>query len=212
MNSQKTYFACLDYEGTLIPGEAVQLGHIIANISEPSDTLNHPFPIPSDIPVLTATAVDSTQQTRKSESKIIHLFLDIPFLRGLGRKRQVESDVNHEYTFRRIDSSWFKPTSGYYSASIADVAATEVHNYLRATNFKLPLYMVVGKKEVIGGGRLRREVSNSVVGMKVKTAVLSRGETRLDDNRYLFAIKVVQLKCSRDGQVSSADYNEGAML
>lgn len=212
MKSQKTYFACLDYEGTLIPGGAVQLGHIIADISEPSATLNHhPLAIPDDIPVFTAKIVGSTQQTVKRDSKIIRLFLDIRFLRALFGSRKIESEVSHEYKFERIHSSSFKPTSEYYAESVAERAAPEVQKYLRDTKFKLPLYMVVGLKEVIGGA-FKREVVDRVLGMKVESEVISRGVTVLDDNTYLFAIKVVQLKCSKDGQISSAEYNKGAIL
>jgi hypothetical protein len=213
MKSQKTYFACLDYEGTLIPGGAVRLGHIIADVSDPSATLNHhPLAIPDDIPVLTATIVGSTQETVKRDSKIIRLFLDIRFFRALFGSRRIESEVRYEYKFERIHSSWFKPTSEYYARSIAEGAAPRVQKYLRDAKFKDPLYMVVGLKEVIGGGTLQREVRDRVLGMKVESEVTSRGVTLLDDNTYLFAFKVVQLKCSEDGKISSAEYNKGAIL
>lgn len=203
--AMKTYHVCLSYDGPLIPTGTIELGHIITKISEPCTSLNKDDRV--DISEDKVQSSDMNNYMMETKTNSIRK-LELGFS-SFWHSVEISSDINYKYQFDLIETSFFDPTQEYYDESVSLPA---VQSYLKASKYKLPLYMITGL--MIGrGGKLWKNISNVRKIRDKPIASLERsGETWLSGTSFVFAIRLKKLICSKDGKIKNFDYNKGAMI
>lgn len=158
---KKTYFRVPKWD---IPPEAVSLGSLIADPTEPHRPLNATPPLrpsstnkpstsPSgleiDTPIYARTFSPFAKTVTASKKKSFSLIAQLSLLTGVGGKSSFSStrDKVISYRARTMHSEWFAPSRGFVSAAVAQ---PDVAGFLAMLPSKRPIYMVTGVRHVTG--------------------------------------------------------------
>lgn len=158
---KKTYFRVPKWD---IPPEAISLGNLIADPTEPHRPLNATPPLrPSspdgqtttppcleiDTPIHARTFSPYTKTASSSKKKAFSLIAQLSLLTGVGGNSSFSSarDEGISYRARTMHSEWFVPSRGFVSAAVAQ---PDVAGFLALLPSKRPIYMVTGVRQITG--------------------------------------------------------------
>ncbi|KFY52592.1 hypothetical protein V496_08343 [Pseudogymnoascus sp. VKM F-4515 (FW-2607)] len=158
---KRTYFRVPKWD---IPPEAISLGNLIADPTEPHRPLNAAPPLrPSspagqttnppgleiDTPIHARTFSPYSKTTSSSKKKSFSLIAQLSLLTGVGGNSSFSStrDEGISYRARTMHSEWFVPSRSFVSAAVAQ---PDVAGFLALLPSKRPIYMVTGVRHVTG--------------------------------------------------------------
>lgn len=161
---KKTYFRVPKWD---IPPEAISLGNLIADPTEPHRPLNATPPLRSsstpspagqttnpprleiDTPIHARTFSPYFKTASSSKKKSFSLTAQLSLLTGVGGNSSFSStrDEDISYRARTMHSAWFVPSRGFVSAAVAQ---PDVAKFLALLPSKRPIYMVTGVRHVTG--------------------------------------------------------------
>lgn len=161
---KKTYFLVPKWD---IPPEAISLGNLIADSTEPHRPLNATPPLRSpsshlpgghttgpprlqiDTPIHERTFSPYTRTASASKKKSFSLIAQLSLLTGVGADSSFSStrDEDISYRARIVHSEWFTPSRGFVSAAVTQL---DVAGFLDMLPSKRPIYMITGVRHVTG--------------------------------------------------------------
>jgi hypothetical protein len=198
------WHACLDYDGPLISSGAVQLGDIITKVTQPQSAI-----IKCGGSVLASHIPRIDQYSDRNFSRHVRPKPSNLSLEGFAK---IKSEVEYQYDFPSLETSEFQTSEELFS-TIGKLEG--VRSYLKATKYKLPLYLVDGLMEVRDGTLVRKASRSVEYGFRNmrKSASRRSGQTTLDGkSSYVFAIRLCKLTCNKNGEVHGSRYTIGASI
>jgi hypothetical protein len=220
---KKTYFLLL---GADVPPEAVRLGHIIVDPTRPERALNTPLtPIPAHLPIYKtdlreySRTFDTTQFSGAGLlARFLHFFsLGIEGSGGISHGTQ----ELQSYSVQDMHTEWFSPTPAFVEQSML---VPRIFDFLDATDFEKPLYLVTGVKTAKGACVTMVHSNNSGPNTKVagpghalEASYTSNNKTSkttkfASASPLVFAYQICEIKYKRTGGWDVEDYEKGAML
>ncbi|KFZ13581.1 hypothetical protein V502_06536 [Pseudogymnoascus sp. VKM F-4520 (FW-2644)] len=150
-----------------IPPEAISLGSLIADPTEPHRPLNATPPLRQsptlsqdeqttsppglkiDSPIYATTFSPFVKEATASKKKSFSLIAQLSLLTGVGGSSSFSSarDEGLSYRARSMHSEWFAPSPGFISAAVAQ---PEIAGFLAMLPSKRPIYMATGVRHVAG--------------------------------------------------------------
>lgn len=156
---KKTYFLVPKWD---IPPEAISLGDLIVEPTEPHRHLNSNRPLQPgeeaatgppqiriDTPIYERTFTPYNKTASASKKKSLSLISQLSLLTGFGGNISFSSTESEDlsYRARTMHSEWFIPSRDFVLAAIAQ---PEVDKKLAMLSSRHPIYMITGVRHVTG--------------------------------------------------------------
>ena len=223
----KTYFlsANLDYP----PSSSISLGSIWTNPADPGTCINRdgPLPFPSNMPIEKSWKTDWVNERDRQRKGLIGIWAR--FLQVVGVDAEVSVNWDKikasKYKFDRLDTEFVDPTPKYVQES---VLSEPVAQFIAASDFKKPIYMITGIKIARGadvalakskeaGAHVRAGVDGTPAGTPVaagpEVTISSKDSEKTSyggSSDFVFAYRLRKIFYEK-GQVRDDEYNKGAL-
>jgi hypothetical protein len=231
MNAIKTYILVPNFD---IPAEgpnAMRLGHIIFDPTNPNIPLNRSTVVPFTDDLIPARTVKpgwtgTISQLREKKFGIWARFLEIIGLRGKISVHSIGDNDNY-FTFESLETIYIDPSDEYVKKSM-DVDG--VKRFLEAGRFKKPVYMITGMKiargasaigsqTVVHGGEAKLGFDGTFSGVPVALGPeveVSSSKTNAVSfegaEGFAFAIRLRKISYKMGRDLVHREYREGVVL
>lgn len=224
--SKKCYFLAPTRDTP--PDGRIALGNIIANISDPEDSINDSDPLAFPPDSLHTNCLTNWKSERiKSQAKKGGVWSGFLQAVGVGGELSLTrtSSQTDAYEFKKLTTTYFMPTKQYIEKSISDPAVKNWMLYNRGA----PLYMITGVKVARGatfmsnlakerGFRFQLGIDASPLGVPLTAGPnfdisnsSLESESSETESDFVFAFRVREILYKQKGGIGSRDYVKGAM-
>lgn len=161
MGQARTYFIAPNFDIHPPPDGPIRLGHIIPAPDDPTlDPINYRDYVsaPDVSPVSIKEGFSST--IKKLLSGELGFWAQVAGCVGLNMSIGLDKSADHEITIEKLETISFSPTRQYVESVLK---LPEVEDYVTASKYKVPVYMVTGLK-IARGASLRKGSEHSFHG------------------------------------------------
>ncbi len=219
MTHTKTYFLVPGWD---LPAGSISLGNIITNPAQPQLSLfqlsSDPTLSPDAIPIRTTEKPEFSGPIDVGRDSSAGLFGTFLTLFGLGNEPGFHYDRTSvlSYSFRGLRvHSFDSGTPGEELKRKAVVEAERVAQFVRASGYKAPVYMVTEVKTVRGAGvtttSTRRRGWKVELGVGIGAAAAPDGESESEEAvPVVFAFQLMELRASEDETIAEKAFTDGS--
>ncbi|KAM0259350.1 hypothetical protein ACHAQJ_003382 [Trichoderma viride] len=231
-NNEKLFFYAPTWDYP--PDGPIKLGNVITSVKKPERPLHRVPPKDSDAFSTKKMSVEHTKgQLRDEKFSILVRFFSI-----LGLNIQLsagrETSKENKFSFKTVETTQFVPTSSYIQNCVEN---DNVRQFLQASHYRQPVYVITGLKIVTGieANMLTSHAVRSAPAIQIDTTIPHVGPISLggpggpgaesrtstkavtkwtNGDDFVFAFRVSKVLVGKaTGQViSEEDYRRGAML
>jgi len=229
----KSYFLVRDFDCP--PDDAIQLGHILSDHTDPLSSLNAderlPLP-PSVVKSLPKTGFSATRQ--KVHDGKFGLWAQIlegaTFGGGVGVN--FSSNKNDVYTVQTLVTSWMWLAPAAATKYVEDsVKLDGVQRFLKGARYKKPVYMITGLKVAKGAAVNSKDkgenemvaklmADGTAAGLPLKAGPQAQCSATVDSETafetapadFVFAYQLRKLTCSKKKATKIEEHIKGAMF